>query len=321
MVPKLISPFTSVVALAGANTPVMELVVKLTGVVGTLLPVLSVTMTLSDVLPVIAVTLGVSKVTATFAGRPGTNEIEVEPDDPPELAITVVLPTRVGAVKVVVAIPRLFVIPVGESSAPLMLLKVTVALGITAPAPAAPVVTRALITVELRPSAVILAAPDVTVTLPTTGATAPPTAYPVEALSPVAPVTVEGADCTMAETEAIPACAPFAADRITEAGMLATPFASVRAPVGFSCPNIGFVLNSIPALGMPTPAAFFKVAVTVAEMPVEIELVERAMVKVGAATGAVEPGVVPAGVPSPQPASTATSVANNNDTEKFEIFW
>lgn len=133
-------------------------------------------------------------------------------------------------------------------------------------------------------------------------------------------MTVEGADCTMAETEAIPDGAPLATDRMTAAGMLATPFASVRAPVGLSCPYIGSVLNAIPALGMPAPAASLKVAVTVAETPVEIELVERAMVKVGAATGAVEPGVVPAGVPSPQPASRATSVANNNDTEKFEIF-
>ena len=175
--PKLISPFTSVVALLGANAPpVVELVVKLTSTEGTLLPVLSVTMTLSDVLPIIAVTVGVSKVTATFAGSPGINEIVgVEPDTPPELAITVVLPTRVGAVKVAVAIPRLFVFTVVVDKVPLMLLKVTVAPGITAPAPRAPVVTRALMIVELRPSAVRLATLDVTVTLPTTGGGVLPT--------------------------------------------------------------------------------------------------------------------------------------------------
>lgn len=119
----------------------------------------------------------------------------------------------------------------------------------------------------------------------------------------------------MAETESAPDGALFATDRV----VVATPL-TVSAVVGFSCPYVEFVLKAITAPVMPAPAASCKVAVTVAETPAEIELVERAMVKVGAAAPPLPPPVA-AGVPSPQPVSTAIHITSNNDTEKFEIFW
>lgn len=69
----------------------------------------------------------------------------------------------------------------------------TVAPEITAPAVS---FTVALMVAELEPSAVRLAALDVTVTLPTVGATAPPTAYPVDALSPIAVAGTEAMEGT-----------------------------------------------------------------------------------------------------------------------------
>jgi hypothetical protein len=204
-----------------------------------------------------------------------------------------------------------FVFAVVADSVPALLLKLTVAPGMAAPSVSN---TVALMSVELKPSAVRLAAPVVTVTLPTVGATAPPTEYPVDTLVPVnEDDTVEGTDWTDALTSSAPDGALFAGDSV----VVATPLTSVRAVVGFSCPYVGFVLKAITAPEMPSPAPSRNVAVTVALTPVEIELVERTMVNAGVPLGAAPPTP---DVLSLQPARKAVAIANKNDTEYLVIF-
>ena len=83
---------------------------------------------------------------------------------------------------------------------------------------------------------------------------------------------------------------------------------------------MGLVLKVITSPTIPTPLASRKVAVAVAEKPVEIEFVDRAMASVGA--GVVGVGVVAlVGVPSPQPVSTASTVTSKNDADGFTIFF
>ena len=93
------------------------------------------------------------------------------------------------------------------------------------------------------------------------------------------------------------------------------------------------VLNVTTALGTATPLASLRVALTVAEAPLEIEvtvapvlgLVSTSVkVGVGGKVVTVVPpllDVVLLAVPLPQPVRVTTVAASNNDTEKFEIFW
>jgi len=168
----------------------------------------------------------------------------------------------------------------------------------------AAVLTSALMVVEVMPSAVRLATPDVTVTLPTVGATAPPTAYPVEAvrLSTVG-ATVEGTELILAETESAPDGALLAGESV----VVATPLMSVKAVVGVKVPYVEFVLKAITAPEIPAPAPSFNVAVTVPLTPVEIELGARAIEKVGSPVTAPPALVLRLDVLSLQPAANAAA--------------
>ena len=135
------------------------------------LPLLSVTVAVKATVPFGMVVAG-SKLNVRLAAAPGTKVMLTEPVDPPELAVILALPLTIGAVSVTVATPLEFVVAVVVDSVPALLAKVTVAPEITTPDV---FLTVALMLAELKPSAVRLAALEVTTTLPTTGGVAPPT--------------------------------------------------------------------------------------------------------------------------------------------------
>ena len=126
--------------------------------------------------------------------------------------------------------------------------------------------------------------------------------------------------------------------------MLAMPAASVSAvpPTGFMLARVASVVNITTVLGTAAPAAFFRVALTVAGAAVEMEVVVApaavvsAIVSVGAVTAAVvvaptpeavanvfvtgTPEAAPAAAPPPpQPVSIATEAANNNGNVNLAI--
>lgn len=149
------------------------------------------------VVPPGVVVLG-DKLSVIKAAIPGTNAILTDPEDPPELAVTIALPLVVGEVKVICAIPLAFVVAVVSDSVPPLLLKVTVAPEMTTPPG---VLTVAKIVVALKPSAVMLAALDVTVTLPTIGGVTPPTPKAADATNPSPCAVPSGAKVTVAVME------------------------------------------------------------------------------------------------------------------------
>jgi hypothetical protein len=101
---------------------------------------------------------------------------------------------------------------------------------------------------------------------------------------------------------------------------VATPEESVSAvAAGVIVAKVVSVLKVTTAPATAVPVASFKVAFTVAGVPLVIEVTGTPLlVNVIVRLGTVLAGA--SGVPAPQPASIARAAANKNDNEKLEIF-
>lgn len=111
---------------------------------------------------------------------------------------------------------------------------------------------------------------------------------------------------------------------VTVAGLrvaVATPVASVSAvAAGVIVAKVVSVLNVTTAPATPAPLASFKVAFTVAGVPLVIDVTGTPpFVSVTVKLGAEFTGA--SGVPAPHPASIAIIVANKNNNENLKILW
>ena len=108
---------------------------------------------------------------------------------------------------------------------------------------------------------------------------------------------------------------------------VATPVASVSAVLerGEIVPKVASVLNVTTALATAVPVASFTVAVTVAEVPLVMDVTDApplvsATVKLGAAAVVPVPAAPAAApLPEPHPARAAIAIANKKDIENLII--
>lgn len=171
---------------------------------------------------------------------------------------------------------------------------------------------------------------------PRTGAVTVTVAVPT--VNPTEPFTASVPTWAVALTAVAPALEIVAVLRVA----VATPDASVKAvAVGVMVASVPSVLKVTIAFGITAPAAFFRVAFSVAGAPFEIDVtvapaeLVSASVKVGAVVVTVVPVVVPvvsvvvpplvssgeAIDPLPQPARTAKVAAQKSEAESLEIPW